>query len=49
MARLWDGQVGENWVGVGGRWAAKGRLNPLLGLLGLAMRPRSVGHRPKHA
>ena len=34
----------------GGRgWAAGGGLNPLLGLFGLAMNPRSASHRPKHA
>ena len=32
-----------------GGWAAGGRLNPLLGLFGLPMSPRSASHRPKHA
>ena len=30
----------------GGGWEAGGRLNPLLGLFGLAMDPRSASHRP---
>ena len=29
-------------------WIAGGRLNPLLGLFGPAMSPRSASHRPKH-
>ena len=33
---------------VGGDWAAVGRLYPPLGLLGLAMNPRSASRRPKH-
>ena len=36
-------------MGGGGGWEAKGRLNPSLGLLGLAIGPRSASHRPKHA
>ena len=36
-------------VGDERRWAAGGRLNPPIGLLGLAMSPRSASHRPKHA
>ena len=35
-------------VGGGGGWEAGGRLNPLLGLFGLAMDPRNASHRPKH-
>ena len=41
--RLGDG------VGDEGGWAAGGRLNPPLRLLGLVMSPRSASHRPKHA
>ena len=33
-------------VCVGGGWATGGGLNPLLGLFGLAMSPRSASHRP---
>ena len=40
------GQVG--WVVLGG-WAAGDDLNPPLGVFGLAMSPRSVSHRSKHA
>ena len=36
-------------AGGGGEWEAGGGLNPLLGLFGLAMSPRSASHRPKHA
>ena len=36
-------------VGGGGGWAAGGRLDPLSGLFGLAMSPRSASNRPKHA
>ena len=36
-------------VGGGGEWEAGGRLNLSLGLFGLAVGPRSVSHRPKHA
>ena len=32
-----------------GGWEAGGRLNPPLGLFGLAMGPRSASHRLKHA
>ena len=46
----WGGWVGGGGVGGGGGgWAARGRLNPSLGLFGLAMSPRSASHRPKHA
>ena len=45
--RMWaDGRGG---VGVGGGWEAGSGLNPLLGLFGLAMSPRSTSNRPKHA
>ena len=36
-------------MGGGGGYEVKGGLNPLLGLFGLAMSPRSASHRPKHA
>ena len=36
-------------MGVEGEWAARSRLNPPLGLFGLAMSPRSASHRPKHS
>ena len=39
----------RGWVGGEGEWAAGGGLNSPLGLFGLAMSPRSVSHRPKHA
>ena len=45
---LKGGQVGECGVDGGGGWAADGRLNPPLGLLGLAMSPKIARHRPKH-
>ena len=38
----------EGGVGGGGGWSAGGKLYPLLGPFGLAMSPRSAGHRPKH-
>ena len=34
--------------GGGDGWKAGGGLNPLLGLVGLVMGPRSASHRPKH-
>ena len=36
-------------AGGGGGWEVGGRLNPPLGLFGLAIGPRSASHRPKHA
>ena len=30
------------------RWTVRGGLNPLLGLFGLAMSPRSASHSPKN-
>ena len=39
------GWLGE--AGGGGGCAAGGRLNPPLGLFGLAMSPKSASHRPK--
>ena len=47
MARYRGGWAGG--AGGGGGWEVGGRLNPPLGLLGLAMRPRSASHRPKYA
>ena len=41
----WEG----GGVGSGGSGAAGGRLTLLLGVDGLAMSPRSVSYRPKHA
>ena len=41
--------MGGGGAGGGGGWEARGRLNPLLGLFGLVMGPRSASHRPKHA
>ena len=43
------GQDGGGEVGGGGRWEARGRVNPPLGMFGLAMGPRSAHYRPKHA
>ena len=40
---------GRGEVGVGAGWVAGGKLNPLLGLFGLAKSQRSANHRPKHA
>ena len=37
---------GGGGVSGGGGWAAGGGLNPLLGVFGLAMSPRSANHRP---
>ena len=34
-------------MGVGGRWEAGGRLYLPIGLFGVAMSPRSAGHRPR--
>ena len=41
--------MGGGWGGWKGGWEAGGRLNPLLGLFGLAMSPRSASHGPNHA
>ena len=41
--------MGGGGLGNGGGWVAGGVLNPLLGLFGLSMSPRSASHRPKHA
>ena len=49
MAGYRGGQAGGGEVGGEGGWAAEGGLNPLLGPFGLAISPRSVNHRPKHA
>ena len=35
-------------VGGWGRWEAGGGLHHLTGLFGVAMSPRSAGHRPRH-
>ena len=48
------GCEGVWWVkggGVGGGegWVARGKLNPSLGVLGLAMSPKSASRKPKHA
>ena len=43
------GRRDENGVGGGGGWAARDRLNPLLGSCGLAMSLKSASHKPKHA
>ena len=40
---------GRGGVGGGGGWEARGGLNPLLGLFGQAMGPRSASHMPNHA
>ena len=45
--RGWVG--GRGGAGGGGGWEAGGGPNHPLGLLGLAMSPRSARHRPKHA
>ena len=38
----------KGWVSSkGGGWADGGRLNPLLGLFELAMRPKSASHIPQ--
>ena len=39
----WEG----GGVGGGGKWEARGGLTPPLGLFGVAMSPRSTGHRPR--
>ena len=49
MACIRFGQVGGGGVGGGEAWAARGGLNPPLGLFGLAISPRSISYRPKHA
>ena len=49
MAQYRGGQAGGGGVGGGVGEEAGSRLNPSLGLFGLAMSPRSVSHRPKHA
>ena len=46
---LGGGQVRGSGVSGGLGLAARGRLYPLLGLIGLAMSPRSASHWPKHA
>ena len=43
MAR-YRGWVGEGEVGGEGGWKAGGGLNPLLGVFGLAMSPKSTSH-----
>ena len=45
MARYREWAGGRGWGG----WEAGGRINPPVGLFGLAMDPRSGSHRPKHA
>ena len=35
------------WEGGGGGWEAGGGLHHPIGLLGVAMSPRSVSHRPR--
>ena len=42
------GKVGI-WVGGGRGWAVGGRLNPLLGVFGLAMSPKSASYWSNHA
>ena len=49
MACIRGGQMGRIREGIGGRWVARGRLNPLLGLLRLTLSPISASHNPKHA
>ena len=49
MAHYRGRQAGGLGAGEGGGWEAGGRLNPLLGLIGLARGPRSASHGPKHA
>ena len=39
--------VGGGGVGVGGRWEAGGGLYLPIGLLGVAMSPRSASHRSR--
>ena len=47
--RGWVGWVeGMGGVGGGGGWEAGGGLHCQIGLFGVAMSPRSVGHRPRH-
>ena len=41
--------MGGGELGGGRGWAARGGLNPPLGLFELAMSPRSASHRAKHA
>ena len=41
--------MGGGRAGGGGGQEARGRLNPPLGLFGLALSPRSASHKPKHA
>ena len=48
MACYRGGWAGGGGVSGGGGWEAGGRLNPPLGLFGLAMDPRNASHRPKH-
>ena len=40
--------VGESGMDGGGGCAIGYRLNPLLGLFGLVVSPRSASHRPKY-
>ena len=42
----WVEEVGG--VGGGGGWEAGGGLHRLTGLFGVAMRPRSAIHKPRH-
>ena len=39
---------GRGGVGIGGGWEAGGGLHRPIGLFGVAMRPRSASHRPRH-
>ena len=43
------GRGGVGWVVVEGGQLKAVKLSPQLGPFGLALSPRSVGHRPKHA
>ena len=40
--------MGGGGVGGGGGWEAGGGLHRPTGLFGVAMSPRSAGHRPRH-
>ena len=40
---------GEEVGGGGGRWEAEGGLHRPIGLFGVAMSPRTTGHRPRQA
>ena len=49
MAGYRGGWREESGAGGEGGWEVRGRLYSWLGPFGLAMRPRNVSRRPKHA